>query len=350
MIELNNVRKNHHYVSQSYLKAWSNKHKNIWHYRTLVSHKSVPLWSQSSIKSIANQYQLFTRTVAGNDSDDFEIWMDQEIETPAQTALSNIRCGKSLSSDEWDCLLRYLVLHDIRSPVFYVEGIERWKLEMPDLLERVIQDAVSKMTEAVETQKESTIEYNKKSELIPLKVSKEVVADSDYGGLRAEVLLGRGLWLFSIKHLLTSTYQVLKQHNWSVIKAPEGLEWLTSDNPVLKLNYYGSGSYDFKGGWGNKGTEIIFPLSPNLLLYTMVGRKEGISNMSNELAMTVNRLISENAYKSIFAFTPVDDIQSIVPRVVDEVAFREDKMKWEEWHTIQRELEAEYQPSNIANQ
>lgn len=344
------MRKNHHYVSQSYLKAWSNKHKKMWHYRTLVSHNSVPVWSQSSIKSIANQYQLFTRTVAGNDSDDFEVWMDQEIETPAQTALSNIRCGKSLSSDEWDCLLRFLVLHDIRSPAFYLECRERWKLEMPEILDRALQDAVSKMTDVVEPKKELAIEYNKDSELLPLKVSKELVADSDYGGLRAEVLLGRGLWLFSIKHLLASTYQVLKQHAWSVIKAPEGVEWLTSDNPVLKLNYYGSGSYDFKGGWGNKGTEIIFPLSPDLLLYTMVGNKEGISNMSNELAMTINRFISENAYRSVFAFTPVEDMQLIVPRVVDEDTFRNEKMQWDEWHTIQRALEAEYQPRNITNQ
>lgn len=179
--------------------------------------------------------------------------------------------------------------------------------------------------------------------MIPMKVTKEISTDSEWGQLKTEVLLGRGLWLFSIRHVLLNTYRVLNTHTWSILQAPEGMEWITSDNPVVKLNYYGEGSYDFKGGWGNEGSEIIFPLSPELLLYTQVGNKARMNTVSIELATTLNRFIAENAHRHIFASNPTDGISSIIPRVVDKIAYDDEKREWETWHTRQMELEKEYQ-------
>lgn len=55
---LRNLRKNHHYVSQSYLKAWANNHNRVWTYRTLVSHCSVPDWSLSWLES--NKFRVIS--------------------------------------------------------------------------------------------------------------------------------------------------------------------------------------------------------------------------------------------------------------------------------------------------
>lgn len=191
---LKNLRKNHHYVSQSYLKAWANNHNRVWTYRTLVSHSSVPEWFQSSIKSIANHHHLFTRSILGADSDEIEVWMDQEIETPAQIALFKARSGKPLSKQEWEHLLRFVALQDIRNPERYIEQLERWKLEMPTIIEEAMQKALSKM-KAVPNEEliPADKEYND-SKLIPMKVTKQIGTASELGLLKTEVLLGRGVW------------------------------------------------------------------------------------------------------------------------------------------------------------
>src|SRR5919109_3733332 len=85
--------------------------------------------------------------------------------------------------------------------------------------------------------------------------SRVAVRKSDSGGgeIWLEVVAGRGLWLFAIRHLLTSTLRALKKHKWTVLNAPSGVEWMTSDDPVIPLNYYAPGRYDFKSGWGIRG-------------------------------------------------------------------------------------------------
>jgi len=339
---LKNLRRNHHFVSQSYLKAWANNHQRIWAYRILVSHSSVPLWSQVSVKSVANQQHLFTRSIVDTDSDEIEIWMDQEIETPAQVALSKARSNEPLDAQEWECLLRFVALHHIRSPANYIESMERWKSEMPNIIEGAMQSAVSKIQAHQNQSYHPPRDENPDINMIPMMVTKEI-NDKEWGHLKAEVLLGRGLWLFSIRHTMLNTYRVLNMHTWSILRAPEGMEWLTSDNPVVRLNYYGVGSYDFKGGWGNDGSEIIFPLSPKLLLYTQVGNKSRLNAVSKELALSFNQFIAENAYRHIFGSYRLDEISNIHPRIVDKEAYESERWEWETWHLRQKELEKGYQ-------
>ncbi|MFM9329083.1 DUF4238 domain-containing protein [Paenibacillus mesotrionivorans] len=339
-----NARKNHHYVSQSYLKAWSNNHHKVWAYRVLVSHQSVPEWTQSSIKSIANHQNLFTRSMEGQDSDEIEIWMDQQIETPAQIALLKARSGEQLDQHDLHKLLRFVALHSIRSPAFYMENMPRWQLEMPTLLNDVLQSTVEKLQQSEGIGSSQVSDIHGDSLLIPLKVSKEISEESEWGHLKAELLLGRGIWLFTIRHILSSTYQVLTEHTWSILEAPKGLEWLTSDNPTIRLNYYDTDSYDFKGGWGNKGSEVVFPLSPRFLLYTQVGNHENISGIApRELYIMLNRFIVENAHRYIFASNSVKDVSKIRPRNVNKEIFDQEKQEWESWHARQKELEQEYQ-------
>jgi DNA-binding HxlR family transcriptional regulator len=147
---VSSFRGNHHYVSQSYLKAWGDRHKRVWTYHTLVSHENVPVWSQAAIKSIVSRLHLFTRSVAGVDADEFEIWMEREIETPAQDVLDKIRSSNtSLIADEWDRLLRYVALHDVRNPARYDDNMNRWRREVPDILEDVLNSSVKKLEEAM---------------------------------------------------------------------------------------------------------------------------------------------------------------------------------------------------------
>ena len=45
------------------------------------------------------------------------------------------------------------------------------------------------------------------------------------------------MWFYTMKHVLTDTLKVLHGHNWVILKAPAGLGWFTSDDPVICLNF-----------------------------------------------------------------------------------------------------------------
>ena len=103
-------------------------------------------------------------------------------------------------------------------------------------------------------------------------------------------------------------------------------------HPVLRLNYYKPGSYDFSGGWGNEGSEIMMPVSPRRLLYVQAGRKaENRFVFSRTDTQLVQRLIVERAYRWVFARQPLDWVARMRPRVIDEAAFAAEQAAWREW-------------------
>jgi hypothetical protein len=159
--------------------------------------------------------------------------------------------------------------------------------------------------------------------------------------LQANVIIGRGLWLFSLKHLLTKTVNALLQNRWTILRPPDGLTWFTSDDPVVRLNYCADGRYDFKGGWGNSGTEIMLPISPWHLLYTKVGRRPPIRGEipTMEQAATLRRFVAEHAHRMIIATAPDDTAQELRPRTVSSEQFRSERERWRHWHEDQSSAE-----------
>ena len=113
-----------------------------------------------------------------------------------------------------------------------------------------------------------------------------------------------------------------------------------TDHPVLRLNYYGPGNYDFRGGWGNPGTEIIMPLSHRHLLYVQVGQKaRNRFAFSREDTQTVERLIVKRAHRWVFARKPVAWVSQVKPRVVNCDAFLAEQNAWKQWHEDQLKAE-----------
>jgi hypothetical protein len=111
---------------------------------------------------------------------------------------------------------------------------------------------------------------------------------------------------------------------------------------VILLNYYGSGNYDFKGGWGSPGTEIILPLGPRHLLYTMVGHRSKYRQIvSPEIAAMMRRFIVEHAHRYVFAANADTEVPQLRQRVVNDAAFRDEATQWQKWHTEQSRAERE---------
>ena len=80
-------RRNNHYVACLYLKRFSSDPGHILTYRVLAAHHRAPMWKRNSIKGIAYQKDLYTRIIAGVESDEIETWLDREFEAPAEESL-----------------------------------------------------------------------------------------------------------------------------------------------------------------------------------------------------------------------------------------------------------------------
>ena len=146
---------------------------------------------------------------------------------------------------------------------------------MPDLMQSTLEKAVYELKAAAKEGRVVKPKSMPNSELVPMRVSIHDDSKTEKATIKVQSVTGRAAWLFGIKHLLgkTRSMSALLGHKWTILKSPEGISWCTSDNPVIKLNFYSNNNYAFKGGWGSKGTELIFPLSPRYLLYTKIGER-----------------------------------------------------------------------------
>jgi hypothetical protein len=334
------ITHNNHFVPQAYLKHWSKDGDNIWCYRILVSHAKVPYWELQPIRGVAYRRDLYTSLVGGQEVDEFERWLETEFETPAQEAIERAVHGDALTSVDWERLVRYWAAQDLRTPLSYIESVARWNDHLPKMLQRVLDQAVLRLEEAKRTgQKFSTKPV---AEKLPFADSMKVTIDphakpeTQQGEIRLEVTAGRRLWLDSQRHLLTNTANVLLSHSWSIAEAAPGAEWFTSDHPVARVNYYGRGNYDLKGGWGRKGGNLLMPLSSKHLLFTQIGEKRPSRFVLPERqTLEIRQFIAERAYRMIFAHREMPELERLRPRSVDPEMYQEEQDAWKNWHSEQ---------------
>jgi len=336
-----NFRRDNHYVPCEYLKRWAFSQNRVWAYRLLVSHENVPLWKASSIRGIAYHSHLYTRIAAGLESDEIEQWLEREYETPAEEVLQKATSDRQLTPSDWKVLVRFLAAQDVRTPARLVEFLQRWYGSLQPLLEETMQKSVQKLEamkasgEEIPTTRSPLVDY------FPLRITTEIEPGQEFGAIKAETVVGRGLWLFGIKRLLTSTVNILHQHRWTILHAPTGVRWFTSDDPVIRLNFQDHEHYNFGGGWGREGTNIFMPLSPRHLLFTQVGRRPPPrgTQLSLDKAKMILRFLAQHAHRFIFAEAEDLNVPILRPRTVSADLLRDETLQWSKWHEEQTAAE-----------
>jgi len=333
--------RDNHYVSCEYLKAWESSPGRVWLYRVLVSHAKVPLWNEKSIRGVAYHAHLYTRLAAGGASDEIEQWFDHEYETPAAEVLRKVASDSRLQPSDWRVLIRFLSAQDVRTPARLVEFLRRWYESYPDFFQKTLEKSVEKLESMKARGEEIRVAPFPQADYFPIRVTTEIQPGQEFGTIKAESVVGRALWLFSIKHLLSKTAEVLQQHRWTIMAPPKGVEWFTSDDPVVRLNFHNHSKYDFGGGWRSKGTEIFMPISPKHLLYTQVGSRppQRGTQFSSEQAEIIRRCIAEHAHRFIFASKPDANVASLRPRTVNAELMKDEDAQWSKWHEEQTEAE-----------
>jgi hypothetical protein len=333
-----------HFVPECYLKRWEDSNHKICVYRTLVSHKNVPVWKKYYSAAIAYQRHLYTRMVSGKESDDLEKWFDSEYETPANEILEKVVLNQKLTVKDWKILINFLAAQDVRTPARLYEHIERSNESLPKILESTLQRLKKKLEsdETIDVFKPKVTNQN--SPLFPLRITTKPVSREKCKVIKAETYVGRTTWLFSIKYLLENTSKILFEHKWTIVKPAKGFKWFTSDNPVIKLNFIDPQNYDLKGGWGQNKGNIIFPIGPEHAMFVEIGSRaiQKGNRLSVDQTRFLRKIIAENANRMIFAESFDNEIEKILPRTVDCIQFKKEQIKLEKWHDLNKKLEMEY--------
>lgn len=338
------LTRNNHYVPRAVLRRWSTDGTHIHAYRTLVAAERIPEWLRMPVKGVAYQRDLYTQSNPDGDLDDFERMVAEKYEGPGLRSIERVLTGVRLTSVDWRNIGHFVACQDVRTPASLVEEIQKWNRDLPEFLSKNMQETIDEMESAVRGGPPPTPHEQSGAELKDvLRVHIEKIPTEQGGGawVKSEIVGGRKLWLSMNRHLLGGIARVFAEHRWGIYEPFGDTEWPLTDRPVLKLNWYGEGKYDFKGGWGNPKGDIMMPLSPRKLLHVEVGRRCTGKNhvMSKELTELTQRLLCENAFRWIFATKPIPMFAEHRPRVVSRDDFEHEEAEWLAWHRDQGESE-----------
>ena len=344
------VKGNNHFIPQAYLRRWADADSRLWVYSMLVSDGRVPTWRQRSVRSVAVHRHLYSAVRDGSESDAFERWLDADFEAPAAPVIAKVEHGEPLNGADWERLAFFMASLDVRTPSHFLESMRRWHEEIPHMLRTTVDRAVSPLERgelppsiaAVVTA--AGVETPEAHELdlpLPLRVQTERIPGAG-GLLKAEMTIGRRLWLHSMRQLLTKTARALLRLEWTILRPAAGWLLPTSDHPVLRLNFTNDDAYDFGGGWGRSGCDVLMPLTPRHLMYARVGHPPPPDPvMTPELTLRVQRLLVARAHREIYHVYPRQALEWFRPRVVNREQYDLERRLWDEWPASQAAAEVD---------
>jgi hypothetical protein len=332
-----------HFVPELYLKRWAGVNSKIWRYSLLVPNENVHPWKKSSVGAIGYHQHLYTRIVGGIAEDEVEKWLNQDFETPAVLPLGRAVSEQPLTSEDWSAILRFMWIQGARTPASYLKFRERQIQNLPAIMQKSLTDSVQKWEEAKSAGKAIALQTSPATKDFPSKVTKEIEPGAETGTLKVEVDVGRGLWLWSLRQDYAATMAALHLLETTILRPPAGMNWVTSDNPVVMLNYRSATDYDFNGGYGRPGTEILFPLGLQHLIYAKVGARPLFQKYQRVPETTGHwwqKFLIEHAHRMIFAVAPDPMVEKCHPRHVSVEHYKHEAAQWEQWHKEQSAAEA----------
>lgn len=349
------MHRDNHYVPRSYLKRWASAEARVWTYRVLVAHPLTRLWKQVSTRGIAYHEHLYTKVAASGETDEIERWLDAEFEVPAEEVVARVISERRLTPSDWKVLARLFAAQDVRTPARLMENMTRWQASLPELIQSTLTESIAELETMTRAERAPLPKKGASSNDIPFRVTVERREGEPGGWMKAETVSGRGLWLWSIQHILSDqseAFRTLQRHRWTILRPPIGESWLTSDDPVIKLNFNSLADYTFGGGWGFVGTDLMLPLGPQHLLFTQVGKPvppRG-TRMDSEKAAILRRFVAEHAHRYIFSNAPDPAVEHLRPRTIDAAELRREALEWQRWHVEQSAAErALLQPRRESN-
>lgn len=330
---MSEIKKDNHYIPRFYLNQWNNSNKKVFVYQRLVSSTNVPLWTEKSVKSIGKQMHLYTQFENNQETFEVENWFEKEYETPVQEAYQKAISDKKLTCNEWERLIRFLACEYVRTPVFYLKHKKIIQDNFLDIVENVISNITPEKIKQHQANKAlgDAPKGPKLDKVISVNVNRE------NSTVETAFWCGRDSWIEFMKHALERTYKILLEHKWSIVTVDESVILPTCDNPVVLLNYNNAQEYNLNGGWGVPNGDIVFPLSPNKIMFTEIGKNiKSRSAFNKETSEQMKIFIIRNAYRYVYSNYKIKNMIKNCPRDVDTEKFNQEKEAWQNWNVQQR--------------
>ena len=212
------------------------------------------------------------------------------IENQASSALRSIKLGESLSQKDRENLAFFVAMTAVRTPAAFEEA-------------RLVKEAVEKHLIKLRFSDEEKA-YVEAKKLLPATATEEelrkfatdahLMFKEDRFSVQVPEELGRQL---AIKQLATIA-EIIYDRDWTVVDAPEGATYLTSDSPTILVP--NKNFRDQPLGFASLHARILFPVSKKIALVMngdggrfrrMDARNEQVHRFNVSLASDCHRFI-----------------------------------------------------------
>lgn len=340
-----NIARNNHVIPQMYQLGWSNDGKNIWEYKTIVHDERYPAWNYQPISSIGVRKNIYVRKSDGVERDDFEHMFNERFETPATDPLRRAREGEVLSDEDMAAIIRFICAQHVRTLGFFFASREVNATYIPEAMRETleeIRDGKPAKNDASTVSDSATkeIAFN---ELVPITMTL-FDYDEEHTGVKFEMTMGKGFWLSEIQHHLNDQSLLMRalcSLEWSIVDAPEGVSWPTSDRPLVLGVFLPNGKTTCVYGL-MEAHILLFPISSQKLLATCLRDNLPSKHFvaSAEGAKLFREMIINNAFLYVYSACADNEVQTIRPRVVDDEEATRIEHELEAWYDTYNEQEA----------
>ena len=255
-----------HYIPRYYLSGFTQKSKPPL---ILVYEKGSSQVFATQIKNVGHETYYFP--------DNFEIYLANEIEAPANIVLKKIRKRKKITAKDKVTLSNYMIVLWKRVP----ESKERLREKAPEISDK-IKKRLFKKIEDFKIKNPSKANLLEKRRLEAQDIL-EKFKDSP----------PEETWRSVIRPDMTpQAPRLLSQMTWRFFICEEPNAFLTNDNPVFFFKHIGI---------GKKYSELTFPISNYITLWaTWRPIDEGYFHANNQVVKEINRRTASIATRFIY--------------------------------------------------
>ena len=276
--------------------------------------------------------ELYTTFDGDVEGDDFEKFITREIEEPGQEAIERLLSNFKMKPAHWHAIAKFVVAQQIRTPLFFIEWVRGLNESMPSTLEKVLRDVQRASAEEL-AEKQSNPNDNYLADELRVRMQ-PVPGRPRLAYVEAQISSSRTAWLAFMRQMLVGRTERFTSHRWRSMLAGDA-EWPLTDHPVITLNWYGPGKFDFGAGWGRERSEFILPVSPDRAIVTQIGSKErGPFYATPEQTRELQEIVVTRALRWVFVRKPAPWIAQFRPRTIDAEAHATEQASWRTWNAL----------------
>lgn len=283
--------RNHHYIPQFYLRGFTLQKKSPITVFDLGNQKIV----KTNPRNICSQRDYNRIDLDGTNPNAIED-IYSGFESKAARSIRELEQGAPFSGKNRDIIFNLIALLAVRSPQQREKLREAHEASLKALMGLILsteknwESTKSKMIENGRSIDEGTTYAELKC--FQEKNDYKIILDNNYN-VKSEL------------ESMNAVLQSLPKRNWVLIKTQKVDEhFITSDNPVVLDNFKipnENNFYDNLVGFELSNTNVMFPLTKNLLLLGSFNGKEGAIFAERDAIASLNRIVLNHACKQLYA-------------------------------------------------